>query len=392
MRNMHVWPYFVSDNIVWFGDSCAGGLYTYNCKSEEVCCKIKSDVLFGYGIFEIAALACWRSFVFIFSEKLSGKHIVYDSLRKTIKRIDGLKDENYVGIHQAMVIDQELYLIPSEMKGYVYAINLAVWCETEDSTKLENRKINIGATMRNWLPKSNGKALYLAEYQGKRIFCVENDKTKVINLDIPSVLCTVGVFGDELWAVPLYGRDVFCVTLEGNIKERVHLPLECRDEDKSDIWEIIVKEEFVFLLHWAKPEIEIYNRKSKKVIKINGKEFKRPCAGGVGDDQYYLPYVVENHSIRFLPSRCSMLEVSLPDLSYKQIEFDFPRQILDEELDEWRRTIRRYRYNREDFFYEREGGKLGTYMEFISDSSLLQKSINSQLGSIGGQIYQYILK
>ena len=257
MREMHVWPYFVSENIVWFSDSCAGGLYTYNSKSEEVCCKIKSTVLFGYGIFEIAALACWRSYVFIFSEKLNETHIVFDSLKNTIKKIDGLKDENYIGIHQATVIDQKLYLIPSEMKGYVYAINLATWCETEDNIKLENRKINMGATMRNWLPKSNGKALYLAEYQGKRIFCVENDKTKVINLDIPSVLCTVGVFRDELWTAPLYGRDVFCVTLEGNIKERVELPLECKEEVKGDIWEIIVKEKFVFFLHWTKPEIDI---------------------------------------------------------------------------------------------------------------------------------------
>ena len=64
---------------------------------------------------------------------------------------------------------------------------------------------------------------------------------------------------------------------------------------------------------------------------------------------------------------------------------------MNEELEGWRRTIRKYRYNHENFFYEKEWEKLETYMECISDSSLLQKNMNSQLESIGGQIYQYIL-
>lgn len=390
MKNMHVWPYSASEEIIWFSDSSAGGLYTYNCKSEEICCIIRANVLFEYGIFEVAALACWKSFVFIFSERLNGTHIIYDSLKNEIKRIEGLKEERYGVVHQAVVVGEKLYLIPLEIKEYICVINLDICHSEEGDLRIVSKRINEIDIMRTWLPRVYNQSLYIPEYEGKRVFCVSNDKVKVIYLNIPSELCTVKVYEEELWAVPLYGEFIFCLTLEGRIKEKIKIPFDCTAKGENDIWEIIVREEFLYFLHWKRPEINIYNRKKKEAIKIDGKKFVLPCVGGPGDRQYYLTYVINENIIRFFPSRCSMLEINLEDFSYREKIFDYPVQISDEEWREWRRIIRWYRYSREEFLNEKEGEELRTFMEYISSNLLLQKYEKDREKSIGSKVYQSV--
>lgn len=386
MKNMHVWPCFVSGDMVWFSDSCAGGLYTYNCRNEEICCRIRADVLFKYGVFEVAALVCWKSLVFIFSEKLNGFHVIYDSFSNEIKRINGL-EEKYGIVHQAILVGDELYLIPLEIKKHIYVIDLSSCNSVKDNIKVVSKRINEKNIGRTWLPRICGRSLYIPEYEGKRVFCITDSKIKVIDLDIPSVLCTVVVIDEELWAVPLYGEYIFCLTLEGIIKERIKIPFGCTDKGENDIWEIIVKDEILLFLHWKRPEIDIYNRKRKEAIKINGKKFEQPCVGGPGDRQYYLTYVIEGSSIRFFPSRCSMLEVDLESFSYQEKAFDYPIQILSEEWENWCRTVRWYRYSQGAFLEEKEGEELRTFIEYISAKLVSQKHVKEQGDSIGSKIY-----
>lgn len=390
MKNMHVWPYFVSEGTVWFSDLCAGGLYTYDCEDEKVCCRIKSDALFSYGIFEIEAIACWKSFVFIFSEKLSGNHIVYDSLNGEIRTFRGFESDEHGVIHQAIVIGETLYLIPLEILGYIFSINLSVCKELNDSIWFTNERVGQEMIIKTWLPKSYGNSLYIPEHAGKRVFCIENNKIEVIDLDIPSELFTIGVYEQELWAAPLHGKYIVCLSMDGKEKERVEIPCSCAYERKSDICEIVPKDNFVFILHWRRPEIDIYNRKNKKVIQINGEKFRQPCEGGPGDEMYYLPYVMRNDFIRFFPSRCSMLEISLSNFTYRKKEFHLPTRVLNEEWNEWCRAIRRYRYIQKGFLNEKDGKGIETLIEDISSGEFQQKCMYIPKNSIEKNIYRYI--
>lgn len=390
MINIHVWPYIVSEDTVWFSDCQAGGLYTYHYELGEVCNKIKPDVLFQFEIYEVAALACWKSFIFVFSNKLSGTHIIYDSLKDEIKRLNGLENENQGVIHQAVVIGEILYLIPSEIKEYIYAIDLSVWNETSDSIKLSKKKVHINITMRTWLPKSYGRSLYIPEYKGKRVFCIVGNKCKQINLDIPDGVFTIGVFGEELWAAPLYGKYIFCLTMEGEVKQKVKIPCGSVDGEKSIIWEIIARDDFVFFLHYQEAIIDIYHRKSKKIIRIDGKKFELSCYGGPGDEQYFLPYVMKEGIIRFLPSRCSMLEIDLSNFMFQKRAFGFPTQISKEEWSNWCKAIRKYRQKNYLKIENEEGVK--TFVKYVSDKSFLQKSMSNKGLKIGRNIYQNILE
>ena len=298
MKNMHVWPYFVSEGIAWFSDICVGGLYTYDFEKEKICCRIRPDVLFSNGIFKIEAIACWKSFVFVFSKMMNGNHIVYNSLNGEIRIFNGLERENHNVIHQAIVIGDILYLIPSDIEGYIISINLCIYKEIGESIWFASKRVGEGIIMRTWLPKSYGKSLYIPEYNGKQIFCITNDNVKVVDMDIPSGLFTVGVFKEELWAAPLHDKYIVCLTMDGKEKERVDISCDY-ENDKKSIWEIIPKENFVFILHWKRPEIDIYDRKNKKIIQISGAEFKRACEGDPSDRQYYLPYIINGNVIRF---------------------------------------------------------------------------------------------
>lgn len=262
MKNMQVWPYYISEDIVWFSDLSEGGVYTYKWESEEIDCKIRADVLFRFGIFEIAALACWESFVFIFSEELNGPHIVYNNLDGKIKRFEGLKNGCGQIIHQAIVVNNILYVVPLEIKENIYVVNLKVWNNNNNNIKLTPKKIGKGIEIKTWLPKYYDRSLFIPEYGGRRVFCVTEDKVKIIHLDIPVELFTIGVFENEIWVAPLHGKRIFCMTLEGEIKEKVEA-LCGYGKDTTNIWEIFFRDEFVFFLYWKRPEIDIYNKKKK---------------------------------------------------------------------------------------------------------------------------------
>lgn len=385
MRDIrNVWPYSVLEDTVWFSNYFAGGLYTYNYKNGEVCCKIKPDVIFSYGIFEIAALACWKSFIFLFSGKLDGLHIVYDRSKKEVKKIKGLKDEQYDVVHQAIVIGDALYLVPWEIKKYIYVVKLSALYETADSINLIARKIELGITMRTWLPKKYDQSLYIPEYGGKRVFSITNSEIKVVDLDIPSGVYTIEVFQNELWVALIHSKHIFCLTLEGKFKERVEVVCGRESGEKNDIWEIIAKDEFVFFVHCWDTKIDIYIRKSKKIITINGKD---EC---MGNEQHYLPYIMDDSVVHFLPSGCRMLEIDLPSLTYRQKEFGFPTQILDAEWDKWCRIVHRQRCFHGKFLNEKNKEELRIFKEYISDGIFLQKYINVGKCRIGRVIYQYI--
>ncbi len=392
MRNMHVWPYCVSDGIVWFSDSFAGGLYTYNFESGEVCCIIEANILFDYGIFEVITLACWKSFVFIFSEKLNGPHIVYDNLKNEIKIYEGLESEENDSLHQALVIGEILYLIPLVMRGYIYIVNMNIREESRCSIKFVSKKFGESLQIKTWLPKCYGQSIYIPEYEGKRVFCITNDQIKIINLEIPSVLCTIGILGEELWVAPLYGKQVFCFTLEGKIKEKVEIPYDSANGERCDVWEIVLNSEYVFFVHWQKPEIDIYIRKRKEIIQISGKGTELPCEGGPGDKQYYLPYIVKDGTIRFLPSRCSMLEIDLSNFKYRQKKFDLPKSISDKKWENWCEKISRYRYGQKTCLSETAGANVRIFLKNVFEVLPQQNNVNSISGSIGMEIYQYILK
>lgn len=382
---MHVWPYYVSGRSVWFSDQSAGGLYTYDCENEEVHCVIKPDVLFSYNIFMVSTLVCWKTFVFAFSDRLNGTHIVYNKVKNEIKKFGGLEEK--AEVNQAIIVGEILYLIPFRIRDYIYETNLADWDEMGSDIKFVKRSIGKGITMRTWLPKSDGHILYLPEFGGKRVFAIKNNEIKVIKLEIPSELNTIGVFGNELWAVPLYGEYIFSLTLDGKIKEKIKISRECAEDGKTDIWEIGEEKEFVFCVHWRRPEIDIYNRKSKKTMQIDGAMFTLHSEDNVRNKLYYLPYVTWKNGIRFFPSMCSLLEIELPDLVYQSKKNFFPKEILDEEWDYWCRTICRYKYCQKILLKEESENELETFLKCISVKISLDENGANQKNTIGKEIY-----
>lgn len=392
MKNMYVWPYFASKDIVWFSDLYVGGLYTYDCENDKICCKIKPDELFNQGVISVEAIVCWGSFVFVFSDRLDGSHIVYDALKDKIENIAVLEDGGQGAVHQAVIQGSKLYLIPMRIRDYIYEVNLSVWKEKGGKVRFVKRRIGKNVTIRTWLPKSGGEFLYIPEYGGKRVFAVSDDEIKVMELDISYGLNTVGIYEKELWAVPSFGEWIYCLTLDGKVKEKVKISGGCEEGEGSDIWEIVVKDEFIIFVHWKKPEINIYNRKSRKMIEIDCTTFERPPIGGTGDElYYYLPWAVWKNKIRFFPFRCNLLEVSLSDMSYQSKQFDFPEDVSEEEWNRWRRSVRRFRYNQKGLLHERNGENLSTFLEYVSEEDFLKNGCDKR-NNIGEKIYKYIIE
>ncbi len=294
-------------------------------------------------------------------------------------------------VHKAVLIGEILYLIPVRVRGYIYEMNLAAWNEAGvDSVEFVKRRINNGSVLRTWLPKSDDQRLYIPEYGGKRVFCIEKSKIKIIEFKIPSALNTIGVLEEELWAVPLYGEYIFCLTRDGIIKEKIKIPDGCTEDGMSDIWEIIPGDEFVFLIHWRNPKIDIYNRKTKETIQIDGKMFMLPAEGDSGDEVYYLPYVFWKNVIHFFPSRGTLLEIEMPNMAYRFRKSFFPANISLEEWDKWQRIVRKYRYSLNINRNEKGMKYLYAFLECMSEELFLAKDEYKKRNFIGEKIYQYI--
>lgn len=294
--------------MIYAYDEITHGLYRFTLSERKVTLVLSSASIHRNTDDRIMGISKSGNEIILIPLFTDSEWIFYDTKTEGVRYASPVQDR--VRISSAHTIGSNLFLIPSAIYNPIIILTLNGMKIIKTYENWYKNKSDMGTFI--WGASSYDDFVVFPVIDSNTVCYLSIEEMRIITLDIPHAVLSVSAFKDKIWILPISGRCIYAINLNGEIVDKVRLFHSEQKTSAGNFIRIVAAEENVFLLPVYGENIYIYQYRKKCFVQLEAEE--TPLWGGLFAESRlsYWESIIEDRTIHLLPG----------DYQYRRIDID----------------------------------------------------------------------